>query len=197
MKIFILILFVASFVTSYSQTDIDTTYRVEISTTASSSINFFRDERYPGGSSGSSLGYGVFIRGMWHPGRMLAVGLMSGYSFVVSDEFEVDTVYSNQDEEKASANLKAIPLQLVISMQYKGLELGVGMGPYLMRTTINYGSTAESQRIELGLTFIGLYRFSIGENFSLGPELRVLYLSYRGIISVMPSITLQLDLWRY
>jgi len=197
MRIFIIILFVACFVTSYSQTDNDTTYRVEISTTASSSVNFFRDERYPGGPAGSSLGYGAFIRGMWHPGRMLAVGLMSGYSFVVGDEFEIDTAYSNQGEEKASANLKAIPLQLVISMQYKGLELGVGMGPYLMLTTINFGSTAEAQRIELGLTFIGLYRFSIGDNFSLGPELRVLYLSYRGIISVMPSITLQLDLWRY
>ncbi len=197
MKIFIIILFVAGFVTSFSQTDIDTTYRVEISTTASSSVNFFRDERYPGGPSGSSLGYGVFIRGMWHPGRMLAVGLMSGYSFVVSDEFEVDTVYSNQGKEKASANLTAIPLQLVISMQYEGLELGVGMGPYLMLTTIDYGSTAESQRIELGLTFIGLYRFSFADNFSLGPELRVLYLSYRGIISVMPSIALQLDFWRY
>jgi len=197
MKIFMLILFVAGFVTSYSQTDIDTTYRVEISTTASSSVNFFRDERYPGGPAGSSLGYGAFIRGMWHPVKMLAVGVMSGYSFVVGDEFEIDTAYSNQGEEKASANLKAIPLQLVISMQYEGLEFGVGMGPYLMRTTIDYGSTAKAQRIELGLTFIGLYRFSIGDNFSWGPELRVLYLSYRGIISVMPSITLQLDLWRY
>ncbi len=197
MKVFIIILFVAGFVTSYSQTDIDTTYRVEISTTVSSSVNYFRDERYPGGSSGSSLGYGVFIRGMWHPGRMLAVGLMTGYSFVVGDEFTVDSIYSTQSGDKASANLAAVPLQLAISMQYKGLEIGVGMGPYLMLTTIDYGSTAKAQRIELGITFIGLYRFSLGENFSLGPELRVLYLSYRGIISVMPSITLQLDLWRY
>jgi len=197
MKIFTIILFIAGIATSYSQTDVDTTYRVEISTTASSSINFFRDERYPGGPSASSLGYGVFIRGMWHPGRMLAIGVMSGYSFVVGDEFEVDTFYSNPNKENASASLAAIPLQLVISMQYKGLELGVGMGPYLMLTTIDFGSTAEAQRIELGLTFIGLYRFSFGENFSLGPELRVVYLSYRGIISLMPSITLQFDIWRY
>lgn len=197
MRIFILILFIVSFVTIYSQTDIDTTYRVEISTTASSSINLFRDERYPGGPAGSSLGYGVFIRGMWHPGRMLAVGVMSGYSFVVSDEFDVDTIYSNPGEEKASANLSAIPLQLVISMQYEGLELGVGMGPYIMQSTIEHDLKAESQRMELGLTFIGLYRFSVSDNFSLGPELRVLYLSYRGIISIMPSITLQLELWRY
>jgi len=197
MKIFTIILFIAGIATSYSQTDVDTTYRVEISTTASSSINFFRDERYPGGPSGNSLGYGVFIRGMWHPGRMLAIGVMSGYSFVVSDEFAVDTFYSNQNKENASASLAGIPLQLVISMQYKGLELGVGMGPYLMLTTIDYGSTAEASRIELGLTFIAQYRFSFGENLSLGPELRVVYLSYRGIISIMPSITLQFELWRY
>lgn len=197
MRIFILILFIVSFVTIYSQTDIDTTYRVEISTTASSSINLFRDERYPGGPAGSSLGYGVFIRGMWHPGRMLAVGVMSGYSFVVSDEFDVDTAYSNPGEEKVLGNLSAIPLQLVISMQYEGLELGVGMGPYIMQSTIEHDLKAESQRMELGLTFIGLYRFSVSDNFSLGPELRVLYLSYRGIISIMPSITLQLELWRY
>jgi hypothetical protein len=139
----------------------------------------------------------MFIRGMWHPGRMLTVGIMTGYSFVASDEFIVDTIYSNPREEKASANLAAIPLQLVVSMQYEGLELGVGMGPYIMKSTIEHDIKAEAQRIELGLTFIGLYRFPLGENFSLGPELRVLYLSYRGIISVMPSITLQLDLWRY
>ena len=197
MRAFIIILFITVIATSYSQTDNDTTYRVEISTTASSSINFFRDERYPGGPSGSSLGYGMFIRGMWHPGRMLAVGFMTGYSFVASDEFIVDTIYSNPGEEKASANLAAIPLQLVVSMQYEGFELGVGMGPYIMKSTIEHDTKAEAQRIELGLTFIGLYRFPLGENFSLGPELRVLYLSYRGIISVMPSITLQLDLWRY
>jgi hypothetical protein len=182
---------------SFSQNSTDTTYRVEISATASSSINYFRDERYPGGPAGRSFGYGMFVRGMWHPGKMLAVGVMTGYSFVVGDEFVVDTGYSNPGEEKASANLTAIPLQLVVSMQYDGLELGVGMGPYMMLTTIDYGLTAESERIELGLTFIGLYRFPIGDNFSLGPELRVLYLSYRGIISVMPSLTLQLDLWRY
>jgi len=197
MKIFIIILFIACFVTGYSQTDIDTTYRVEISTTASSSINFFRDERYPGGPAGNQFGYGMFIRGMWHPGRMLAVGIMTGYSFVASDEFIVDTIYSNPGEEKASANLAAIPLQLVVSMQYEGFELGVGMGPYIMKSTIEHDTKAEAQRIELGLTFIGLYRFPLGENFSLGPELRVLYLSYRGIISVMPSVTLQIDLWRY
>ena len=134
---------------------------------------------------------------MWHPGRMLAVGLMTGYSFVVGDEFTVDSIYSTQSGDKASANLAAVPLQLAISMQYKGLEIGVGMGPYLMLTTIDYGSTAKAQRIELGITFIGLYRFPLGENFSLGPELRVLYLSYRGIISIMPSVTLQIDFGRY
>lgn len=197
MKIFILILFVAGLVTSYSQTDMDTTYRVEISATASSSINFFRDERYPGGPAGNQLGYGMFIRGMWQPGKMLAVGVMTGYLFVSDDEFIVENVNLNSYLEKASASLTAVPLQLVVSMQYDGLELGVGMGPYLMLTTIDYGLTAESDRIELGLTFIGLYRFPIGDNFSLGPELRVLYLSYRGIISIMPSLSLQLDLWRY
>jgi hypothetical protein len=197
MKIFTLILFVAGLVTSYSQTDMDTTYRVEISATASSSINFFRDERYPGGPAGNQLGYGMFIRGMWHPGRMLAVGLMTGYLFVSDDEFIVENVNLNSYLEKASASLTAVPLQLVVSMQYDGLELGVGMGPYMMLTTIDYSLTAESDRIELGLTFIGLYRFPIGDNFSLGPELRVLYLSYRGIISIMPSLSLQLDLWRY
>lgn len=197
MKSLIVILIITGFIPIHSQTDIDTTYRIEISATASSSINFFRDERYPRGPAGNSLGYGMFVRSMWHPGKMLAVGLMTGYSFLVKDEFEVDSFYINQNKDIASANLAAIPLQLVISMQYKGLEIGAGLGPYLMLTTINYGSTAQSSRIELGLTFIGLYRFVISNNFSLGPELRVLYLSYRGIISIMPSVTAQLELWRY
>jgi len=197
MKTLTIILIITCITACYSQASIDTTYRVEVSATTSSSISFFRDERYPEGPIGSSLGYGIFIRGMWHPGKMLAIGVMTGYLFFVEDDFTIDNVDLSSYGEKASANLSGIPLQLVISMQYEGLEIGVGMGPYLMLTNIDYGPTAEAQRMELGLTFIGLYRFPLGDKFSLGPELRVLYLSYRGIISIMPSITLKLDLWSY
>ena len=197
MKILAIILFLTGISVSYSQISNDTTYSVELSATTSSSINFFRNDRYPGGPSGSSLGYGIFVRGMWHPGKLLAIGVMTGYLFVAEDNFTIDNVYLHSYGEEASANLGGIPLQIVISMQYEGLELGVGMGPYLMLTIIDYGPTAEAQRMELGLTFIGLYRFPLGDKFSLGPELRVLYLSYRGIISIMPSITLKLDLWSY
>ena len=197
MKTITTILIIIGIVTGFAQSSYDTTYSVEVSTTISSAINYFKNERYPGGPSSNSFGYGFFARVMWHPGRMLAVGIMSGYTFIVEDEFTLDSLYSNQSSDEASANLAGIPLQVAISMQSNGLEVGVGMGPYLMLSTINYSTTAKAERMELGITFFALYRFRIGQSISVGPEFRALYLSYRGILSVMPSITLQFDIWRY
>ena len=57
-------------------------------------------------------GYGLNFRAMWHPGRMVAVGLVSGYLFIAEDNItRTDIIY------KASARLNAVPLQCRVSMQ--------------------------------------------------------------------------------
>jgi hypothetical protein len=134
---------------------------------------------------------------MWHPGRLLSFGVMSGYLFIVKDEFTVNNSSAVNEVSHASARLSAVPLQAVISMQKNGLEIGIGMGPYLLLSKIEYGKTANGTRFELGLTLFGTYTFKIGDNITLGPELRMVYLDYRRILSVMPSLNTRITLWKY
>ena len=174
----------------------DTSYTIELTLAAFPTFSYFEGERYPGAPNNISLGYGSIARAMWHPGKMVAFGIMSGYIFLAEDEFEVNSIYKD-NTEYARARLDAVPLQIVVSMQKGGVEVGLGMGPYILYTTIDYGSISKGRRFELGLTLYGVYNFRIDENIYLGPELRLLYLSYRGIISFMPSISLRCQLWSY
>jgi hypothetical protein len=192
----LLLIFFLALSNLFANNNDDTTYSVQLKISLSPLISFFRDERYPGGPKNAAPGYGTFIRVMWHPGRMLKFGLMTGYMLLVRDEFKIDNI-SKELSEKASARLAAIPLQVGVLMQAGRTEFGLGMGPYLMLTTIDYGTVAKGKRFELGLTFLGSYVFPVSDLFSLGPELRVLYLSYRGIVSIMPSMTFHLEILRY
>lgn len=195
LRLFIVFVFITSSVFTNAQTD--SLYQIELHATGSPIVSFFEEERYPGASDNSSFGYGMNFRIMWHPGRLLAFGLMSGYLFIVEDEIIVSSVLTESQDNKASARLNAIPLQVVVSMQKDGFEVGLGMGPYLLQSTIEFGKTAEGRRFELGLTFFGSYIFPLHKQVFIGPELRVLYLSYRGILSFMPSLTLRMNTWSY
>jgi len=188
LHIYIFLAFITVAVLTNAQSD--SLYHIELHVTGSPLISYFEDERYPGAPDNSAFGYGMNFRVMWHPGRILAFGLMSGYLFIVEDEI-------NMNYDKASARLNAIPLQVIVSMQKNDLEVGLGMGPYLLLSTIELGETAKGHRYELGLTFFGSYIFPIGGQVFIGPELRVLYLSYRGIFSLMPSITIRFNAWSY
>jgi hypothetical protein len=195
-KIFILVILFIGSITVCTKAQADSLYNIELSITASPLFSFFQEERYPGGLKSTSVGNGMSFRAMWHPGRLLAFGLMSGYLFIVEDELQINSTLNNRTEN-ASAKLNAVPLQAVVSMQKNGLEIGLGMGPYLLLSTIDYGKTAHSHRFELGLTLFGSYTFSIGKNIFIGPELRILYLDYRRILSVMPSLTTRINIGSY
>ena len=197
MSILRLILFFIFVTLVLTKAQSDSLYYIELNLTGSPLISFFEDERYPGAPDNSAFGYGMNFRVMWHPGRMLAFGLMSGYLFIVEDEIKMNSILTQSQNYNASARLNAIPLQVVVSMQKNGIELGLGMGPYLLLSTIELGKTAEGRRFELGLTFFGSYIFPIGKQVFIGPEIRVLYLSYRGILSLMPSLNLRINAWSY
>jgi hypothetical protein len=185
------ILLIIFYKISIAQTNLDTVYQFELAATASSLISFFEEERYPGSDNYQSMGFGFFVRAMWHPARLLSVGLMTGYCQIAKDEFK-DSVGTT-----ASASLSAIPLQLAVSMQGENFELGLGMGPYLMITNIDFYSSAQASRYELGITSFAAYTFSLGDNIKIGPELRVLYLSYRKIVSIFPSLFIRFEILRY
>jgi hypothetical protein len=194
-KYYLIVLIVMITITSVPSQS-DTLYRVEITIAAFPTFSYFKEERYPGAPDNVSFGYGTIARALWHPGKMVAFGIMSGYIFLAEDEFGVPT-NSPESLEYAKARLDAVPLQAIVSMQKNEIEVGLGMGPYILYSTINYGSKSRGRRFELGLTLYGVYNFKIDKGLFLGPEIRLLYLSYRGIFSVMPSLTLRYDLWKY
>lgn len=181
---------------SSAQTPTDTTYKVELTATASPMVNFFRYPKAPSLTSRASLGYGLTIRGMWHPGRLLSIGVLTGYHLLSSDDI---TIARSSGHLHYTAELAAVPLQLAVSMQSKRVEVGVGVGPYLMLSAISGGGSASARgsRLEIGMTFFGSYLFSLTDILKIGPELRILYFRYRGIVSIMPSCSVRIDLVRY
>lgn len=182
--------------TSFPQIIKDTTYSIELNATISPSISFFRNPKFPGDTSKSSLGYNFFVRGMWHPGRMLSVGILTGYLHL-SDDDNI-TKIEDDTQPKYSATLSAIPLQVVFSMQRLGTEAGLGVGPYFLFTSLNVDNeVANSSRLEFGITFWISHSFELTNRFKIAPEFKYLYLGYRGINSYMPSINFRYDLYRY
>jgi hypothetical protein len=193
----VILLFIAA--EGLAQTFVDSTYRVELTLTASPAVSVFRNASIPGAAHETAIGGGGFVRALWHPGRLLSIGLMSGYMLINEDEIPAVGPGAGILQNNYHARLTAIPLQVAISMQKHNLDIGIGMGPYLMLTNIEGGNSAPAsgQRLELGLTFFGSYFFSAGSNVRIGPELRVLYLRYRGILSWMPSCSVRIDALRY
>jgi hypothetical protein len=194
MKKLMILLVVVLYKSALSQYQ-DSIYSVEIASTFSPIISLYDHPRYNGAANDATIGYGGTMRLMWFPARMLSVGIMTGYLFLVEDK--ISAPKSPDQKYSASASLTAIPLQVVVSMQNYNIELGLGMGPYLIMTTIDYGQKARGKRLELGLTAYTSYVFKVKDNFYIGPELKFLYLSYRGIISIMPSISIHFDAYRY
>ncbi len=173
----------------------DSIYTVEIIGSISPVISYYGFPRYSGAPDNATFGYSGTARVMWFPGRLLSVGILSGYTFLVKEEINIRE--NPGQSVNANAILDAVPLQVVVTMQEYDFEIGMGMGPYLLMSTINYGSTATGKRFELGLTIFGSYVFRLTEGLCVGPEIRVLYLSYRRILSFMPTVSLHFDAFRY
>ena len=174
---------------------VDTTYAVEVNATIAPSFSFFEVERYPGSRPQMMFGYAFTLRTMWHPGRLLAVGLMTGYTRIASETLPSEPGSTSLFPTRAT--LTSIPLQAVVSMQGANLEVGVGMGPHFVFSTIDDDNPAQGTRLELNLTGMANYRWQLSSNVAIAPELRVSYLSYRGILSIQPSLTIRYDLIRY
>lgn len=192
MKKLLLLIVITYAIPISAQTYIDTTYRMEVVTTAGPMFNIFRNPRFYGDNDKFSIGYGTSVRAMWHPGRLLSIGVMTGYYFISKSEV------GSSNTKSPTATLSAVPMQIFISMRKKKFEVGLGVGPYMMRSTLNDGNNeATGTNLEMGIAFFGSYYFFLGDRIRIGPELRVLNLGFRGITSAMPSIFFQIEPIRY
>lgn len=175
----------------------DFVYDIYLIISGSPTFSIFKDERIPGLTDKTAFGYGFTGRVMWHPDRNLSFGIMSGYLLLANDEIEIKPQVNGDKFSNAYASLHAVPLQFVVTTQKHGFEAGIGMGPYILISNIEYETIANSYRNELGLTLFSSYTFPLTEQIDIGPEIRVLYLSYRGIFSIMPTFTLRYNVWSY
>lgn len=187
-KTILLILIIINLISS-AQEMVDTTYNVEIFLSSCPNFSFFNKPKYPADKETMTFGYSFFVRAMWHPSRMLSLGIMSGYSLLANEDIPT---------AKGNAVLSAIPMQIAITMQRLETEVGLGIGPYLMRSELDDGvNKTTGNRIEFGITFWGSYYFSISDDVLIAPEVKILYLGYRGITTILPSVTLKYYMYRY
>lgn len=184
-KIILLLYFFIPSNTLLAQTKL--IYDVNSVTSASPIISIFENDRFQDAKDELKFGYGIFFRGMWHPGRLIAVGLMSGYMHISRDDLTDST----------SASLNAVPLQAIVSMSKNNFEFAVGIGPYLMMSKIDNGVVSNGNRLELGLTVISNYSFELSKQLFISPEMRIVYFNFREILSIMPTLSLKYKIYSY
>lgn len=135
-------------------------------------------------------------RAIWRPNHYLGVGVQTGYTTFSAEEFGGQLAVQ---QANAYASLRAIPLQLVLSMRAYGIEVGTGIGVYLLESIwrINGEQRVSSTASELGVSsWIG-YDVEILDRLSLGPELNLHVLSGRGIVALGAGLRVRYDLIRY
>lgn len=142
--------------------------------------------------TGSSL----MGRAVWRPNHYLGVGVQTGYTTFSAEEFDGQLAVQPTN---AYASLRAIPLQLVLSMRAYGIEVGTGIGIYLLESVwrVDGEQRVSSTAGELGVsTWIG-YDVKILDRLYLGPEANLHLLSGRGIVALGAGVRLRYDLIRY
>ena len=131
-------------------------------------------------------------RAIWRPNHLLGIGFQTGYTTFSAEEFgEILPVQQT--------NAYAIPLQLVLSMRAYGVEVGTGIGIYLLESIwrVNGEQRVNSTATELGVSsWIG-YDIEVVDRLSFGPELHLHVLSGRGIVALGAGLRIRYDVIRY
>src|ERR1035437_5797976 len=108
-------------------------YRIEAHIEAGPIISEFRKRGLPQDAALTTVGYNGFVRLMWHPDYMVAVGVLSGYELIVADRYYVP---DSLTDGWIHSSLTAIPMMFDVSIQQFGFEFGLGLGGYFATSTI-------------------------------------------------------------
>jgi hypothetical protein len=135
-------------------------------------------------------------RAIWRPNHLLGIGIQTGYTTFSAEEFGENLPVQ---QTNVYASLRAIPLQLVLSMSAYGVEVGTGIGIYLLESIwrVNGEQRVNSTATELGVSsWIG-YDIEVVERLNFGPELHLHVLSGRGIVALGAGLRVRYDVIRY
>jgi hypothetical protein len=176
---------------------VDSLYTVEASASGGVGLSWFRDIRSPLSEREAVGSYATLVRFVWHPSRLLTMGLITGYVMFSSERFASHEIISSDSSSPSSATLSAIPMQAAFSMRSGGFEIGAGIGPYFMRSQIQDEDYTIGVRLELGITGYASYQWTVLDQLRLGPELTIIYMGYRGILSVIPQVKMSYTILQY
>lgn len=174
----------------------DSLFRVELAASMLAQITSYDAAPTAFSESSEFFGSSYTGRALWRPNHYLGVGLQSGYTTFSQEEFGRRTEFG---PAAAYASLRAIPLQIVLSMRSHGIEVGAGIGVYLLESIwrVNGVQRVNSTAGELGVSsWIG-YDVQIFDRFYLGPEVNIHVLSGRGIASLGAGLRIRYDVLRY
>jgi hypothetical protein len=169
-------------------------YSVEVHLAAGPSINIFIDRLVPPGKSKNTIGYLGLARLMWHPDHKLSVGLLTGRELIASERYTIEDSSGRYD---ISATLSSTPMMIDVAVNFGELEIGTGLGAFLMHSRLEDEGLSEGTRIELGSILHANYAFTISEDLTLRAQFAFSYHSYRGIYTLSPQIGLHYDVYTY
>jgi hypothetical protein len=172
-------------------------YVVEARVGCGIGVSWFRTQRSPLSPEESVYGFGTIDRIMWHPGRLLSFGIVSGWIEFSRENFSPALARAADSVAPGRATLSGVPLQLAVSMRKYGVEVGIGIGPYFMTSVIEDEDVTRSTRLELGITSYVNYSIPLSASVSVGPELTLVYMGYRGIITLIPQFQCSVLLHSY
>jgi hypothetical protein len=169
--------------------DPDSIYRVEVHGEFGPLFSHYINGRsLPEDASPNVLGYNSMLEVMWHPNHLLAIGALTGYQLLVAEKYNIP---NSPSTGLVQGSLHAIPLMLDETMQSKYFEAGVALGGYFIMTWLNDATVAEGSRFELGMIGHASYHWYLQDDLTIGPEVLISYMSYRGIVSVAPQLELR------
>lgn len=170
-------------------TNPDSTYRVEAHVEFGPLFSHYINGRsLPEGANQNVIGYNSMLELMWHPNHLLAVGILTGYQLLVAEKYYVSDAASSQPIQ---GSIHAIPLMIDETMQSDHLEIGVALGGYVIMTRLDDATIANASRFELGMIGHASYHWYLQDDLTLGPEILISYMTYRGIISFAPQLELR------
>jgi hypothetical protein len=162
-------------------------FRVEASVEGGPMFSFFAKPTVSEGAPSTTVGSQVIGRLLWHPNKLLALGLASGYMVIRHENFTVRDAGKRSDVE---AWLTSVPILIDVEMEWEHFEAGVGLGAFIITSYLSEHGESYGTRLELATMYHIARRWSITPTLSIGPELVLNYMDYRGIVSVVPQVTL-------
>lgn len=168
--LFILTILLASVRTTVGQ-EMDTTLRLSVQ--VGGGWTHYYNSLVIGHSSAKNNFLGGSLRIMWEPEHRLSIGVETGYYKLYS--------VTLQPGDGGTASLVVVPLMTIIRMRIvNGFYLTGGTGIAFLKSEVNGPRNSDSKSTGISYSNVqlsGLYLHRITEQFSIGGELKFIWIS--------------------